>query len=138
MHTRDRSFPLTLMDPHRRAPSHARVTKLSRCTPTPRNCLPTAPTRLLPLLRGDPGTHSRLPTGRFHCILEKKGAKWCVLPPIPRYTPGAHPRVSCRMVEDQGSTNGVYVDEVKVKTATELKEGTVVCFGAPEYRYLVK
>jgi len=43
-----------------------------------------------------------------------------------------------RYVEDQGSTNGVYVDEVKVKAATELKEGTIVCFGAPEYRYLFK
>merc|ERR1719487_3010934 len=54
----------------------------------------------------------------FHCIIEKKGMKW--------------------YVEDQGSTNGVYVDDVKVKAATELKEGTIVCFGAPEYRYLFK
>ena len=41
-------------------------------------------------------------------------------------------------MEDQGSTNGVYVNESKIKSETELKEGTIVCFGAPEYKYLFK
>jgi SpoVK/Ycf46/Vps4 family AAA+-type ATPase len=54
----------------------------------------------------------------FHCIIEKKGSKW--------------------YVEDQGSTNGVYVNDNKIKSAHELVEGTIVCFGAPEYRYLFK
>lgn len=54
----------------------------------------------------------------FHAVIEKKGTKW--------------------WLEDQGSTNGCYVNDVKIKGATELTDGIAVCFGAPEYKYLFK
>ena len=88
-----------------------------------------------------------LRTCRFHCIIEKKGMKWCQRSPFesaacflddPAAAISLPSPWRCRYVEDQGSTNGVYVDDVKVKAATELKEGTIVCFGALEYRYLFK
>lgn len=51
----------------------------------------------------------------FHAILEKKGMRWSV--------------------QDQDSTNGCFVNDVKIKSPTTIGEGDMVCFGAPEYAY---
>ena len=40
-----------------------------------------------------------------------------------------------RIVDDQNSTNGCYVNEVKIKAPTKIQDGDIVCFGAPEYGY---
>lgn len=51
----------------------------------------------------------------YHAVIEKKGTSW--------------------ILDDQNSTNGCYVNEVKIKAPTKIQDGDIVCFGAPEYGY---
>jgi pSer/pThr/pTyr-binding forkhead associated (FHA) protein len=83
-------------------------------------------------------THLRLPSTGSIASLRRRAPNGTFSPHTRHTFVCPSHRCRYRFVEDQGSTNGVYVDESKVKGATELKEGTIVCFGAPEYRYLVK
>jgi len=40
-------------------------------------------------------------------------------------------------IEDSKSTNGTYVNDTKIKTSVALHNGDSVCFGTPDYRYVV-
>ena len=46
--------------------------------------------------------------------------------------------IVCRCVDDQNSTNGVYVNHLKISSSTLLSAGDIVCFGATRYKYMMQ